>query len=105
MSLTRKNPLFARQIIVPRIPNNRVRLKGPRQQIRNFRNLRKLAKFGGGDSGSQTGKTTPNFYSQNLNKTKRNQIVFTIFRLKWFQTDVRLDRNQSENGKYNLTSG
>ena len=41
----------------------------------------------------------------NLIKSTRNQIVFTIFRLIWIQMDVRLDPNQSENGKYNLISG
>ena len=44
-------------------------------------------------------------YFQNLIKSTRNQIVFTIFRLIWNQTDIRLDPNQSENGKYNLISG
>ena len=38
-------------------------------------------------------------------KSTRNQIVYTIFRLIWIQVDVRLDPNQSENGKYNLISG
>ena len=42
---------------------------------------------------------------QNLIKSTRNQIVFTIFRLIWIQTEDRLDPNQSENGKYNLISG
>ena len=32
----------------------------------------------------------------NLIKSSRNQIVFTIFRLIWNQTDVRLNQNQSE---------
>ena len=41
----------------------------------------------------------------NLIKSIRNQIVFTIFRLIWIQTGVRLDLNQLENGKYNLISG
>ena len=41
---------------------------------------------------------------RNLIKSTWNQIVFTIFRLIWIQTDVRLDPNQSENGKYNLIS-
>ena len=41
---------------------------------------------------------------RNLIKSHRNQIVFTIFQLIWNQTDVRLDPNQSENGKYNLIS-
>ena len=45
------------------------------------------------------------FFFQNLIKLTRNQIIFTIFRLIWIQTDVRLDPNQSENGKYNLISG
>ena len=40
----------------------------------------------------------------NLIEWNRNQIVFTIFRLTWNQTDVRLVPNQSENGKYNLIS-
>ena len=40
----------------------------------------------------------------NLVKSNRNRIVFTIFRLIWNQTDVRLFPNQSENGKYNLIS-
>ena len=34
-----------------------------------------------------------------------NHIVFTIFRLNWNQTDVRLIPNQLENGKYNLIPG
>ena len=38
----------------------------------------------------------------NLIKSTRNPIVLTIFLLIWIQTDVRLDPNQSENGKYNL---
>ena len=41
----------------------------------------------------------------NIIKLARNQIVFTILRLIWIQTDFRLDPNQSENGKYNLISG
>ena len=39
---------------------------------------------------------------QNLIKSKWNQIVFTIFLLIWIDMNVRLDPNQSENGKYNL---
>ena len=35
----------------------------------------------------------------------RNQIVLSNFWLIWIQTDVRLNPNQSENGKYNLISG
>ena len=42
---------------------------------------------------------------RNLIKSNRNQIAFTIFRLIWNQTDIRLDPNKSENGKYNLFSG
>ena len=42
---------------------------------------------------------------RNLIKSTRNQIVCTIFRLIWIQTDVRLDPIQSENGKYILISG
>ena len=42
---------------------------------------------------------------RNLIESTRNQIVFTILKLIWIQTDVRLDPNQSENGKYNLISG
>ena len=38
----------------------------------------------------------------NLVNSNQNQIVFTIFRLIWIQTDVSLDPIQSENGKYNL---
>ena len=45
------------------------------------------------------------FFSRNFIKSNRNQIVFTIFRLIRIQTDVRLDPNQSKNGKYNLISG
>ena len=44
-------------------------------------------------------------YFRNLIKSTRNQIIFTIFRLIWNQTDVRLDPNQSKDGKYNLISG
>ena len=39
---------------------------------------------------------------QNLIKSNRNQIVFSIFRLIWNQTAICLVLNQSENGKYNL---
>ena len=46
-----------------------------------------------------------NFFFLNLIKYTGNQIVFTIFRLIWIQTDFHLDPNQSENGKYNLISG
>ena len=42
---------------------------------------------------------------RNLIKSTWNQSVFTIFRLIWNQTDVRLDPNQSENGIHNLISG
>ena len=42
---------------------------------------------------------------RNLFKSTRNQILFTIFRLIWNQTDVHLNPNQSENSKYNLISG
>ena len=43
---------------------------------------------------------------QNIIESTRNQIVFTIFRLILIQTEsVRLDRNQFENGKYNLIWG
>ena len=38
---------------------------------------------------------------RNLIKSARNQIVFTIVRFIWIQTEVRLDSNQLENGKYN----
>ena len=38
----------------------------------------------------------------NLIKSNRNQIVFTILRFIWNQTDVRLVPDKSENGKYNL---
>ena len=41
---------------------------------------------------------------RNLIKSNRNQIVLTIFRLIWIQTDVRSVSNQSENGKYNIVS-
>ena len=44
-------------------------------------------------------------YFRNLIKLNQNYIVFTIFRLIWSQTDVRLVQNQSENGKYNLILG
>ena len=39
---------------------------------------------------------------RNHTKSTRNQIVFTIFRLIWNLTDVRLVPNHSGNGKYNL---
>ena len=41
----------------------------------------------------------------NFIKSNQNQIIFTIFRLIWIQTDVRLVPNQSRSGKYNLISG
>ena len=44
-------------------------------------------------------------YFRILIKSTQNQIVFTIIRLTWIQTDFRLDLNQSENGKCNLISG
>ena len=39
---------------------------------------------------------------RNLIKSKRNQIVFTIFQLIWNQSEFRLDQNLSVKGKYNL---
>ena len=39
---------------------------------------------------------------RNITKPNRNQIVFTILRLIWNQTNVRSVSNQSENGKNNL---
>ena len=39
---------------------------------------------------------------RNLIKSNRSQIVYTIFRLIWNKTDIRLVPNQMENGKYNL---
>ena len=44
-------------------------------------------------------------FFRNLIKSTWNQIIFTIFRLIWIETEVRLDPNQSENGEYNLISG
>ena len=41
-------------------------------------------------------------FFRNLMKENRNQIPFTILRLIWNQTDVRLVPNQSENGESNL---
>ena len=42
-------------------------------------------------------------YFRNLIKSNRNQIIFTILRLIWKQTDtVRLVPNELENGEYNL---
>ena len=41
---------------------------------------------------------------RNLIKSNRNQIVITIFRLIWNDTDVRLVPHLSQNGKYNLIS-
>ena len=38
---------------------------------------------------------------RNLIKSNRDQIVLTIYRLIWNQTDVRLVLNQSGNSKYN----
>ena len=43
-------------------------------------------------------------YFRNLIKSNRNQIVFTMQRLTWNETDVRLVPKQSENDKYNLIS-
>ena len=42
--------------------------------------------------------TLLNEIHRNIIKSTRNQIVFTIFRLIWYQTYVRLVPNQSENG-------
>ena len=51
---------------------------------------------------------TEKFFFRYLIRSTRIQIVFTIFRLIWIQTDVHLDPNQwqiqTENGKYNLIS-
>ena len=41
---------------------------------------------------------------RNLIKWTRIQIVYTIFRLIWNQTDVRLVPNRSDNDNYNLVS-
>ena len=43
-------------------------------------------------------------YFRNLIKSTRNNFVFTMQQLIWFQTVVRFDPNQSENAKYNLIS-
>ena len=43
-------------------------------------------------------------YFRNIIESNLNQIVFTISRLTWNQTDVRLVQNQSASGKYNLIS-
>ena len=50
------------------------------------------------------GSYTQTIFLWNLIKWNRNQIVFTTFRWIWIQTNVRLDSNLSENGKYNLIS-
>ena len=44
-------------------------------------------------------------YIRDLIESTRYQIVFTIFQLIWILTNVRLDPNQSENGKYKIISG
>ena len=44
-------------------------------------------------------------YFRNVVKSTRNQIVFTIFRLTWIQTDIHLDPSHSKNSNYNLISG
>ena len=44
------------------------------------------------------------YAQRNITKSNRNQIVFTMHRLIWNQTEVRLAPNQSGNGKYNLIS-
>ena len=41
-------------------------------------------------------------YFRNIIKSTRGQIVFTIFRLLWNQTDIRLVPTHSEYGKYYL---
>ena len=42
---------------------------------------------------------------RNLIKSNPIQVVFTMHRLIWDQTEVRLVPNQSVHGKYNLISG
>ena len=45
-------------------------------------------------------------YFQNLIRSNRNEIVFTIFRLIWNTNGhVRLDPNHLKDGKYNLIWG
>ena len=44
-------------------------------------------------------------YFRNLIKSSQNQIVLSIFRMIYVQTDIGLDPNQLGNGKYNLISG
>ena len=46
----------------------------------------------------------PTYTQRNFIKSNWNQIVFTIFRLIYDQTDFRLVLNHLENGKYNLIS-
>ena len=41
---------------------------------------------------------------QNLIKSNPIHILFTILKLIWNETDVRLVLNRSENGKYNMIS-
>ena len=50
----------------------------------------------------RNGWTYTEKYFQNLIKSNRNEIVFTIFRMIWNQTDVLCVPNQSENVHYNL---
>ena len=42
------------------------------------------------------------YTQRNLIESNLNEIVFTIFRLIWIQTDFRSVLNQSEYGEYNL---
>ena len=57
------------------------------------------------ESEQQSRQTTHRiFFSRNLNKSNRNQIVFSIFRFIWNQTGIRLFPNQSEKDKYKLIS-
>ena len=49
--------------------------------------------------------TMPSTAVREAGVSRHHGIVFTIFRLIWNQTDVRLDLNQPENVKYNLISG
>ena len=55
------------------------------------------SKLGGSSIGPRTAVHIENFFL-NLIKSSRNQIVFTMHRLIWNQTDVRSVSNQSKNG-------
>ena len=103
-----KKSRFLRVFHIPESPGN-MRLHQYCTAIAAFQSKQKICEDRGDifKRPSVTYCVMPNAgkYSPNLINSNRNQIVLTIFRFIWNQTDICLVPNQSENRKCNLISG